>query len=149
MVRVMAAKPYTILALNAVRARYPGAETFTFGDSRALCDELLALVRSGAKTATCGALRDFEAGGEPLPVVGRRDIALDWDGAPALVIETRAVAIRRFAEVDEAFALAEGETDDLAGWQDAHARYFARNGGFDPDMLLVCERFRLVEDLAP
>ena len=60
---------------------------FKFGDSRELCDELLALVRSGAKTATCGALRDFEAG-EPMPQVGRRDLALDWDGKPVLMIET-------------------------------------------------------------
>ncbi|MEO1204175.1 MAG: hypothetical protein AAFX10_15840, partial [Pseudomonadota bacterium] len=28
--------------------------TFRFGDSEALCDELLALVRSGRKTATSG-----------------------------------------------------------------------------------------------
>ncbi|MCB2129216.1 MAG: ASCH domain-containing protein [Rhodobacteraceae bacterium] len=144
----MAAKPNTILALNAARARYPGAETFTFGDSRALCDRLLQLVRSGAKTATCGALRDFHAEGEALPIAGRRDIALDWDGGPALVIETREVTIRRFCDVDEDFALAEGEDMSLAGWQAGHRAFFERNGGFDPEMKLVCERFRLIEDLA-
>ena len=132
--------------LADVLARYPGAEIFTFGDSRALCDELLALVRSGTKTATCGARRDFDAG-EPLPQVGRRDIALDWDGAPALVIETVEVTERRFRDVDADFALAEGEDDSLAGWQAAHRRYFERNGGWTPEMWLVCERFRLVEDL--
>lgn len=63
--------------LEEIRQRYPGAETFTFGDSRALCDQLLELVRAGVKTATCGALRDFEAGGEALPSPGRKDIALD------------------------------------------------------------------------
>jgi uncharacterized protein YhfF len=132
--------------LAALRARYPGAETFTFGDSRALCDELLALVRAGTKTATCGARRDFDAG-EPLPRVGRHDIALDWDGAPALVIETVEVTERRFCDVDADFALAEGENESLEGWQAAHRRFFERNGGWDPDMWLVCERFRLVEDL--
>jgi len=30
------------------------AESFTFGDNETLCDELLELVRSGKKTATCG-----------------------------------------------------------------------------------------------
>lgn len=134
--------------IAALKARYKGAETFTFGDSRALCDELLALVRSGAKTATCGALRDFAAGAEALPVAGRRDIARDWDGAPALVIETTEVTIRRFCDVGADFALAEGEVETLAGWKEGHRRYFGRNGGWSDDMELVCERFRLIEDLA-
>ncbi len=135
-----------MVTLAEARARFPGAETFTFGDSRDLCDTLLALVRAGKKTATCGALRDFADDGEPMPVVGRRDIALDWDGSPALVIETREVTVRRFAEVDEAFALDEGENEDLAGWQQDHRAYFERHGGWSEDMDVVCERFRMVED---
>lgn len=131
----------------ALEARYPGAQTFTFGDDAALAAALLALVRAGRKTATCMALRDVESGAEAMPEVGRRDIALDGEGRPALVVETVEVTIRRFDEVDEAFALAEGENADLDGWRRDHRRYFARNGGFSPDMLLVCERFRLVEDL--
>ncbi|MEL6207895.1 MAG: ASCH domain-containing protein [Pseudomonadota bacterium] len=130
-----------------LRARYPDAEPFVFGDSPALCAELLALVRSGQKRATCGALRDLEEGGEALPQVGRHDIALDWSGRPALVIETTEVTLRKFREVDASFALAEGENDTLAGWREDHQRYFERNGGWAPDMMLVCERFRLVEDL--
>jgi uncharacterized protein YhfF len=134
------------VTLEEAMARHPGAETFTFGDSRALCDRLLGLVRSGRKTATCGALREFDAGGEALPVVGRKDISLDWDGAPALVIETLEVTQRRFCDVGADFALAEGEDETLEGWQDGHRRYFERNGGWEPEMMLVCERFRLVED---
>jgi uncharacterized protein YhfF len=120
---------------------------FRFGDSRALCDELTALVLAGRKTATCFALRDVESGAETMPVVGRRDVAANWDGTPVALVETTEVAIRRFGEVDEAFALAEGENDSLAGWRAGHRRYFERNGGWSPDLLLVCERFRLVEDL--
>jgi uncharacterized protein YhfF len=134
------------MTLDEALARYPGAVTFAFGDNRALCDELLALVRAGKKTATCGAARDFGPGAEPLPVAGRRDIALDWDGKPALVIETVEVTHRRFREVDADFALAEGENDDLDGWRRDHRAYFERNGGWSEDMELVCERFRLVED---
>lgn len=137
----------TETSLKDVEKRYPGAPTFIFGDSRELCDELLALVRSGVKTATCGALRDYETDAEALPVVGGTCVALDWDGSPALVIETTDVAIVRFREVETDFALAEGEDEALEGWQQGHKRFFERNGGFDPDMLLVCERFRLVEDL--
>ena len=120
---------------------------FRFGDSRALNAELLALVRSGAKTATCGALRDFGPGAEDMPAVGRRDVALDWDGVPALVIETVEVTIRRFCDMPEDFALAEGE-GDLDAWPRRPIAYFGRKGGFDPEMELVCERFRLIEVLA-
>lgn len=119
---------------------------FKFGDSRELCNQLLALVRSGAKTASCGALRDFEAG-EPMPQVGRRDIALDWDDKPMLVIETTEVEVQRFCDVSEDFALAEGE-GDFDAWKRGHIAFFDRNGGYDPGMMLVCERFRLVEVLA-
>ena len=136
------------MTLDEARARYPGAETFTFGDTRALCDRLLSLVRTGRKTATCGALRDYADGGEAMPRAGRCDIALNWDGTPALVIETVEVAVRRFVDVDKAFALAEGENDDLDGWRRDHRAYFERNGGWAPEMELVCERFRLIEDLA-
>ncbi len=119
---------------------------FTFGDSRALNERLLALVRAGAKTATCGALRDFTDGDEPMPQVGRQDVALDWDGNPALLIETTEVVIRRICDMPEDFALAEGE-GDFAEWRRGHVDFFTRNGGFDPEMELVCERFRLIGDL--
>lgn len=122
------------------------AVSFKFGDSRELCDRLTALVRTGAKTATCGALRDFDAG-EAMPVVGRRDTVLDWDGNAVLRIETTEVTIRRFRDVPEDFALAEGE-GDFDDWTRGHIDFFTRNGGYDPDMELVCERFRLVEVLA-
>jgi uncharacterized protein YhfF len=134
--------------MDQMLQRYPGAEPFTFADSRALCDRLLALVRAGKKTATCGALQDYENGDEALPVVGRCEIALDWDGAPALVIRPTEVALRRFCDVDADFALAEGEDDTLAGWQAGHRAYFTRNGGWSPEMMLVCTRFELIEDLA-
>ncbi len=136
------------VSLNDVMARYPGAQTFKFGDNASLSAELLALVRSGRKTATCGALRDYPDGSADTPIVGRQDIALEWDDRPALVIETVEVSICRYCDVTEDFALAEGENETLEGWREDHRRYFERNGGFDPEMELLCERFRLVEDLA-
>ncbi|MCT4609134.1 MAG: ASCH domain-containing protein [Pelagimonas sp.] len=136
------------MTVDGLKIRYPEAESFRFGDSEALCQELLALVISGKKTATCGALRDFQDGGEAMPVVGRRDISLNWDGTPACVIETTEVTIRRFCDVDADFALSEGEDDSLEGWQRGHQAYFTRNGGFDPEMQLVCERFKLIEVVA-
>jgi uncharacterized protein YhfF len=129
---------------NAADA-YADAVTFRFGDSPELADELLALVLAGRKTATCGALRDF-GGAEPAPVVGRRDVVLDGRGRRAAVIETVEAIVRRFDEVEADFARDEGEGDlSYEYWRDVHRAYFERNGGFSPDMKLVCERFRLVE----
>jgi uncharacterized protein YhfF len=135
------------MSLAELKKIYPGAETFKFGDSQTLSDQLIALIRAGKKTATCGALRDFGESGEALPVPGRRDIALNWDDTPALVIETVEVTITRFCDVTDDFALAEGENEDLAGWQRDHQAFFERNGGFDPEMELVCERFKAIQDL--
>jgi len=127
--------------------KYPGAGSFKFGDSDAMNGELIALVRAGKKTATCGRASDFEPGGEDLPVVGRRDIITNWDGSPAVVIETLSVERMRFDEIGEDFALAEGENEDYAGWRRDHRAYFERNGGWAGDMEMICERFEVVEDL--
>jgi len=124
------------------------AITFSFGDSPEMADELLALVLAGQKTATCGALRDFPADSPSRPRVGRRDVVLDGRGIPAAIIETVEVTVRRFDEVDDAFAFDEGEGfRTLTDWRDGHRSYFERNGGYAADMELICERFRVVEIL--
>ena len=125
-----------------------GSETFKFGDTEELCNWLLSLVRSGKKTATCEAMRAFESGQEVMPVVGRQDVALNWDGSPALLLETLEIKQMRFCDVGEEFALAEGENEDLEGWRRDHRAYFERTCGFEDEMILVCERFRLVRDFA-
>src|SRR5690606_6720850 len=95
---------------------------------------------------TCGALRDVAAG-EPMPQVGRCDVVLDGAGRPACVIETIAVEIVPFDRVTRDFAEAEGE-GPYEQWREGHIAFFNRNGGWTPDMDLVCERFRLVEVFA-
>ena len=126
---------------------YPGAGTFQFGDSETMCQKLIALVRQGNKRATCGALADFADDPGAMPMVGRCDIAANWDGSPALVIRTTKVQQVRFCDVTWDMARREGENDDLAGWQADHQAYFTRNGGFDSQMMLVFEYFDVVEDL--
>ena len=134
--------------LQTVLAKYPGAETFRFGDNSDLSEYLISLVIAGKKTATCGAASFFEGeGGDALPVAGRRDIALHWNGEPAVVIETTSVKRCRFCDVSEDFALSEGENETREGWARDHQRFFERNGGFDPRMELICERFKVVEVL--
>lgn len=128
--------------------RYPGVLRFSFGDSPALIEELTALVIAGRKTATCAPADKARANGwvmEP----GRLSIARHGDGSDAVLLETVEVSFRRFNEVDEAFAYDEGEDDrTLASWRREHGRYFARNGGWSEDMMLYCERFRVVEIFA-
>lgn len=132
--------------MTTLPPQYANAIQFSFGDSPALNEELLGLVLAGKKTATCGALRDYQQGKEPMPVVGRQDLVLNGAGEPAAVIETLSVEIRRFDAVEPAFTDREGE-GDYANWRAGHEAYFARNGGFSPDMEVVCERFRLVQVL--
>ncbi|UWQ17828.1 ASCH domain-containing protein [Jannaschia sp. M317] len=134
--------------LQQIIDAHPDAETFRFGDSEALCAEILGLIRTGKKTATCEAARVYGAKGDAWPEVGRRDVALNWDGTPALMIETVEVTTRRWSEMDAEFVAAQGEFRDLAHWQSGYRRYFERNGGWSEDMKLMCERFRVVADYA-
>ena len=127
--------------MNAVPAKYQGLRSFAFGDGPQLADELLDLVIRGVKTATCST-EDEPNTSKP----GERWIALDGRGTPACVIETIEVSYRRYNEVNAAFAYEEGEGDrSLDYWRQAHRTYFGRQGKFREDMMLMCERFRLVE----
>ena len=121
--------------------RYQHLRTFSFGDSPELADELLELVVKGIKTATSSTEDEPNTS-----TLGERWIVLDGRGEPRCVIETTEVAYRRFNEIDAAFAYDEGEGDrSLACWRSAHWAYFSRIGRFREDMMLMCERFRLVE----
>ena len=118
-------------------------ESFAFGDGPEMADRLLAFVLSGAKTATCWPVRDGQQ-----TEVGKRMVVKDGAGNPRAVIETVSLEKLRFNEVGWTFALAEGEGDEcLEDWRDGHRAYFTRNGGYAPDMMLWCERFRLVETI--
>ena len=121
-----------------------------WGDSPAMADELGALIVQGIKTATCSALWEWEAEGNPIPQPGLITIALDGRGEPLCIIESVEVTIRKYNEVDSDFARDEGEGDlSLKYWRAAHKNYFSRilpkvGNEFSEDMPLVCERFRLI-----
>ncbi len=134
------------MTLDDLRARYPGAETYVFGDSAHLSALLLGLVRTGVKRATCLSMAEV-ARGEALPQIGRCDIATTFDGRPALVNRTVELRLVRFCDMAEEMALAEGEDETLEGWRAGHERYYRRLGVFAPEMELIWERFEVVEDL--
>ena len=119
-------------------------ESFGFGDSPELMDELLELVLAGKKTATCWAASEGDKGA----AVGKHWIAKDGRGRLRAVLETIELTRRRFGEVDAAFAYDEGEDGrTLSDWRAAHTSYFTGRGEFSLDMDLYCERFRVVEVL--
>jgi uncharacterized protein YhfF len=127
------------VSLSGIPRKYLGLQSFAFGDGPDLADELLDLVIKGVKTATCST-------GDQASTPGARWIVRDGRGQPRCVIETTEVTYRRFGEVDAAFAYDEGEGDrSLDYWRSAHRNYFGRLGKFSEDMMLMCERFRLVE----
>lgn len=115
-------------------------EGFAFGDTPELAEELAQLVLTGRKTATCWSAEDG-----PRTAVGTRMVMLDGSDRPRAVVETVELTQRRYSAVDAAFAYDEGEDDrTLESWRRAHRNYFTRLGQFAPDMLLYCERFRVV-----
>ena len=125
-------------------------EASYFGDSEALANELAELVLRGIKRATAGSVWSYETSGEKLPAPGDLSIITNWSGEPLCVIETQSVEVVPFNEVSAEFAATEGEGDgSLAFWQAAHRDYFTRecvaaNRQFNEDMLVACERFRVV-----
>jgi uncharacterized protein YhfF len=129
-------------------ARYPGAGSFRFGDSRALNAQILDLVRQGRKTVTCDAVAGFARRSEPLPEPGRTDIALDWDGVPVLAIRTVDVTRMPFSAMTEDLVADQGEFRDLADWRAGYRAYLTRAGLFSPDAEMLVERFTVVEVFA-
>lgn len=120
-------------------------ESFSFGDSPEMANELLNLVIKGRKTATSWAAVHGTLGSE----VGTRQIIKDARGESRVVIEITELTRKPFNQADEAFAHDEGEGDlSLDYWRKEHERYFTQEGTFAEDMEIYCERFKLVEILS-
>jgi len=121
-----------------------------WGDNPEMADELGALIAQGIKTATCSALWEWQAEGNPIPEVGYITIVLNGRGEPLGIVETIEISVRRYNEVHADFAREEGEGDlSLRYWREAHKNYFSRvlrkiDRQFSEDMPLVCERFHLI-----
>jgi uncharacterized protein YhfF len=125
---------------------YAHLPQWAFGHTAEEADALCALVLDGKKTATAAALYHFED--EPAPEAGDRCVILDSSGRARCVIEFTEVEVAAFDEIDAKFARAEGEGDlSLKQWLKTHEVFFKREGYFAPDMLLLCQYFRVIERL--
>jgi len=124
------------------------AEQFGF---ESFADELAGLIVSGKKTATCSAHVLYELENQPLPVAGLYTIVLSSKNEPVAIIKTTGVQIVKMNEVTEEMALAEGEGNlTYEYWWNGHKKYFTAELAevgleFSEDMLLVFERFELVD----
>ncbi|WP_203247135.1 ASCH domain-containing protein [Sporosarcina beigongshangi] len=114
-----------------------------------LPDELAQLVIDGKKTATCSGHVLYELENEALPRVNDYSIILNSEEQPVAIIKTVEVSFVPMNQVSEEFAVAEGE-GPYEAWKSAHVTFFTgelENHGleFSEDMLLVCERFTLID----
>lgn len=113
-------------------------------------DHLLNLVKQGKKTATCSGHLFYEKEQEPLPKAGQYAVILDSQEEPKAIIEITHVDVMPMNEVPESFAQAEGEGDlSYDYWYRVHKEFFTEalkpyGLDFKEDMLLVCERFKLI-----
>lgn len=113
-------------------------------------DHLAQLVIDGVKSATCSGLIFYEIENEPLPSVEDYSIILNSKDEPLAIIKTVDVKIMPMNEVPEDFAIAEGEGDrTYQYWKEAHEKFFTKELSdlgieYSEDMMLVCERFELV-----
>ena len=122
---------------------------WSFGATPEQAEELVGLVLAGTKTATAGALWDYEHEHEPLPRVGDLTIILDGAEHPRALIEVTHVDVVPFDAVDAEHARLEGEGDlSLEHWRRVHERFFTDHAthdrGFSADMPVVVERFRVL-----
>jgi uncharacterized protein YhfF len=126
-----------------------------YGDSEALSEELLWLIRCGRKRAGTSLLWAMEVDGEELPRVGDVEIVLNFRDEPVLVTRIVHTRILPYAEVTAEYAAIEGEGDgSLAQWREAHWAFFGRECariGRAPteDMPVVCNVFELIAEVPP
>ena len=117
-----------------------------FGDTP---DLLAQLVISGVKTATCSGHVFYEINNTPLPTTDDYFIILNHKEQPVAITKTVEVKLILMNEVSEEFAITEGD-GSYENWKSIHKRYFTselQKVGleFSEDMLLVCERFTVID----
>ena len=110
--------------------RVNGLRSIEFGTVGEFRDRLNSLVLAGKKRATAGILEwDYKSEGEEIETVGELLAVLNSEGSQIATIKATKVEVRKFSEVPDEFALAEGE-GDLTGedFRESHHRYWSKLG---------------------
>ncbi|MGD1925993.1 MAG: ASCH domain-containing protein [Paracoccaceae bacterium] len=113
------------------RAAVPGDQdapaqptgVFSFDDNERGAAECALAVLEGHKVATSALALPFDLGEDRFPEPGDHEIVTLFDGAPYAVIRITRWDRIRFGDVDEAFAIDEGD-GSLAAWRKTHLRYY-------------------------
>jgi uncharacterized protein YhfF len=121
----------------------------TMGNTPALSEKLLGLVRSGEKTGIFSSPEDLAAAGLT-PAPGDFAVFTDFAGEPRCLVRMEECRVMRFGDVGpEQTACESAAARDLAVWRDIHGRYWrrileARGREFTDDLPLLFQRFRLL-----
>lgn len=114
-------------------------------------DKLAGLVLKGDKKATTSIFKLYELEGEELPKVGEYSVILNSGGYAVCIIRDDDITVKRFCDVDEAYAYHEGEGDkSLKYWKDVHWEVFTQElaeemgEAFKEQDYVVCESFEVV-----
>jgi len=114
-------------------------------------DALAKLIIEGKKTATSSAHILYALEKEALPTVGAYRIILNSKETPVAIIKIVDVQVIPMNKVPKAHAIAEGEGDlSYTYWWNGHKEAFTKDlaefdMAFSEDMLVVCEKFELVD----
>jgi uncharacterized protein YhfF len=135
---------------KACQVNVEGFSATAYGHTRAVADDLAALVAEGHKRAHASLERDFEDEGDALPRPGEHVVVLDGRGTPRAIVRLTHVERRYFNEIDDEFAFECGEGDrTLTWWLVAYRQEFAERAesqGFQVGerAVLILEYFDLV-----
>lgn len=125
----------------SILQKYEHTERWAFGDTEQQADEVVQLVLSGTKTATCANLDR-----EGIPQAGDVFQVINGKGDPVCAVELTVVEMKSYDQVDEAHAYAEGEGDrSLAHWRVESQRFFEQYDLFSPSMTLVLMNFKVID----
>ncbi len=131
-------------------AFHEAPKTDFFGDNEKDANELAALVVKGVKRATSHSLLGLQYRNMPLPKIGDFLVVTNWAGEAQCLVQTTAVRLTPYFNIDAAYAALEGEGDQsLAYWKKVHWDYYTRElAAFDrlprESMIIVCEEFKRV-----
>lgn len=119
---------------------------YRYGDTP---DELAAMVVAGEKTASSNAKRLFELNNLPIPAPGDYHIILNKQYKPVVLIQVESVSLIPYDEVNETFAIAEGD-GTYENWDEIHIRFFKEefakhNEVFHSKIELICQTFKVLK----
>ena len=130
----------------AIDATAQFVRAYRFGDTP---DELAQLVATGVKTTTSHAQKLWMLKQKRIPMCGDYNIIMNKQYEPMALIQILKVEIKRYDEIDEAFAIAEGD-GSYENWDCIHERYYKEqlamyDEPFSKDIPLLCQTFQLVK----